>query len=102
MPDTELIFELEGLGCANCAAKIEKQVKALPDISVGEVNFMQQSLRVVLGRNSRQNSLVSEIESIVHAIEPDVKVRRLTDSARSYKETGSEGKCEDRDGCDCG
>ena len=102
MQDIELLFELEGLGCANCADKIEKQVKALPDISVGEVNFMHQSLRVVVGRHSRQNSVASEIESIVHAIEPDVKVRQLPDPARSFKETGSERKCEDRDGCDCG
>lgn len=102
MPDNELLFELEGLGCASCAAKIEKRVKALPDISVSEVNFMQQSLRVVVGRNSRQNLVASEIESIVRAIEPDVKVRQLPDSARSYKETGSEGKCDDRDGCGCG
>lgn len=102
MPENELIFELEDLGCADCAAKIEKRIKALPDISVGEVNFMQQSLRVVVRSHTQLNLIVSQIESIVHAIEPDIKVRQRTVSERSTNVTGIDSKCDSGDGCACG
>ena len=34
------VFKLEGLGCANCAAKIEKAVSKLEGVSSASVNFM--------------------------------------------------------------
>jgi len=76
MPELELLFELEGLGCANCAAKIERRVQELPEISRSEVNFMQQSLRVVLQDKKAVKSVVPQIEAIVHTLEPDVIVKQ--------------------------
>ena len=93
MPDYEMLFELEGLGCANCAAKIERKVKDLPEISSGEVNFMQQSMRVNLLDKEQEKPMVRAIESIVHSFEPDVKVKRLASATSAVT-------C-DKDGCDC-
>ena len=102
MPDNELLVGLEGLECANCAAKIERKVKALPEISDSEVNFMQQSLRVVLGDRSQEKSAVEQIKSIVHSFEPDVKVVKRT--AAAVSSTGAykaEASCNENDGCEC-
>lgn len=33
-------FKLDGLDCANCAAKIENAVKALDGVASASVNFM--------------------------------------------------------------
>ena len=41
--DKQRIYIIEGLDCANCAAKIETAVKALPGVKNASVSFMQQS-----------------------------------------------------------
>lgn len=85
MRDCELVFELEGLDCANCAAKIERKVMAMPEIASGEVNFMQRSMRVVLEDKSQEKPVEEKIESIVHSFEPDVTVRRRFSASGSVK-----------------
>jgi len=114
MPDREMLFELQGLECANCAAKIETRVKSMPQISAGEVNFMQQSLRVILTNREQESAAVREIESIVHSFEPDVTVRRLTAGFGVHAgakaqdgvkiQAGSKVQADscNADGCDCG
>lgn len=102
MPGYELLFGLEGLGCANCADKIERKVRDLPEISDSEVNFMQQSLRVVLENSKHEKSAVEQIKLIVHSFEPDVKVVRRSGAAVSSG-TGNSTResCDDKDGCEC-
>ena len=33
-------FILEGLGCANCASKMEKAISKLPGVNEASINFM--------------------------------------------------------------
>jgi cation transport ATPase len=37
-------FKLEGLDCANCAAKMEKQINELPMVTAASVNFFAMKL----------------------------------------------------------
>ena len=37
-------FKLEGLDCANCAAKMEKQIRELPMVTAATVNFFAMKL----------------------------------------------------------
>lgn len=37
-------FKLEGLDCANCAAKMEKQINDLPMVTAASVNFFAMKL----------------------------------------------------------
>ena len=101
MPDREMLFELQGLECANCAAKIETRVKSMPQISAGEVNFMQQSLRVILTNREQEGAAVREIESIVHSFEPDVTVKRV--GVQTGVESGTKVQTDtcSADGCEC-
>ncbi len=39
-------FELENLDCANCGAKIENEVKALPGVNNASVSFLMQKITI--------------------------------------------------------
>jgi hypothetical protein len=43
------IFILEGLGCANCAAKMEHEIRSLPDVRSASVDFISRRLTLVTG-----------------------------------------------------
>ena len=66
-------FELKGLECANCAAKIEHSVKKLPGISSASVNLFTASLHVETS-NGYSGDVSKEIKEIVRRYEPDVTV----------------------------
>lgn len=64
-------FYLEGLDCANCAMKIEKQAGLLTGVSTSHVDFV--SKRLSLG-TEKSDDLTSKISEIVRKLEPDVVV----------------------------
>ncbi len=64
---------LEGLGCANCAAKIEEEVNRIDGVSA-TINFMTKTLTVETTDKYEFNDIIQKITSIVHNHEPDVKV----------------------------
>ncbi|WNY28398.1 Potassium-transporting ATPase ATP-binding subunit [Methanimicrococcus stummii] len=65
-------YLLKGLGCANCAAKIETAVGKSEGVSEASVNFATATLTVRFKDNSVD--LLPEIEKIVHSIESHVEV----------------------------
>src|SRR5699024_6742232 len=40
------VYILEGLGCANCAAKMERQIRELPGVEMATITFATKQLRV--------------------------------------------------------
>ncbi|WNY24843.1 heavy metal translocating P-type ATPase [Methanolapillus millepedarum] len=66
-------YYLEGLGCANCANKIESAVSKLSGVSESTVNFMTATLIVELS-DDYSGDILPEIEKIIRSIEPDTKV----------------------------
>jgi Cd2+/Zn2+-exporting ATPase len=78
-------YILEGLCCANCAAKIEEEVGALAEVSEVSFNLMNNKLSVKI--NSGNFDLTSAVKQIVMAHEPSVKVLDLAVSAEgNHKE----------------
>ena len=58
------VYILENLDCANCAAKIERKLSKLPELSDVSVTFATKQLRfaaedpeAVLPKNQRDNSV---------------------------------------------
>ncbi len=39
-------FKMEDLDCANCAAKMEEAIKAIPKVQSASVSFMAQKLTI--------------------------------------------------------
>lgn len=68
-------FKLEGLDCANCAAKIEHAVKKLAGVSAASVNFLTTKM-VIEGDETRIDEIVQSAHDIVRKLEPDVVVRK--------------------------
>ncbi|MDV0447167.1 Potassium-transporting ATPase ATP-binding subunit [Methanosarcinaceae archaeon Ag5] len=66
-------YYLDGLGCANCANKIESAVSKLSGVSKSVVNFMTTTLIIELDDDYSGN-ILPEIEKIVRSIEPETKV----------------------------
>ena len=74
----ERIFLLRGLDCPNCSAKIEKEVGDLENVNSSSVNLMKQTLTIQT--ETFDNSIVEQIETIVHSHEPDVEVSEKKES----------------------
>ena len=74
----ERIFLLKGLDCPNCSAKIEKEIGDLENVNSSSVNLMKQTLTIQT--ETFDNSIVEQIETIVHSHEPDVEVSEKKES----------------------
>ena len=74
----ERIFLLKGLDCPNCSAKIEKEVGDLENVNSSSVNLMKQTLTIQT--ETFDNSIVEQIETIVHSHEPDAEVSEKKES----------------------
>jgi Cd2+/Zn2+-exporting ATPase len=78
-------YTLEGLCCANCAAKIEQEVGALTEVTEANVNLMNSTLSVTLDGADTGN-LTELVKKIVAAHEPSVKVIEHTHNHSLKKE----------------
>ncbi|MEY8001002.1 heavy metal translocating P-type ATPase [Clostridium sp. Mt-5] len=86
-------FMLENLCCANCANKIENQVKNIPEIKTAYLNFLSKKLIVQLEDEEKLDCVIKKIEKIVHKIEPEVKVLyEMKNGELEKNEDGSEKK----------
>lgn len=74
---------LKGLGCANCAAKIEMQTKNIIGVNSAAVDFVSKKLTIEIADEKEFNRISDEIVDIVKKIEPDVKV---TDTTKNKNE----------------
>ena len=68
-------FILEGLDCANCAAKMENAINKLDGVKEATVNFMTQKL-VIEGEDEKMPTIVQEAEKIVKKIEPGTVMKK--------------------------
>ncbi|MCC8046232.1 MAG: heavy metal translocating P-type ATPase [Clostridiales bacterium] len=80
MPDEDCIkkvYLLENLGCANCAAKMEKKIKELPGVTYATITYTTKQLRLSA---KDPDALLPQIQAICSAIESEVKVVPRTKS----------------------
>jgi len=68
-------FRLEGLACANCAAKMEKAINALDGVSSATVNFMTTKM-VIEGEEEKMPAIIASAEKIIMKIEQDVVLKK--------------------------
>lgn len=68
-------FILEGLDCANCAAKMEMAINKLDGVKEATVNFMTRKL-VIEGETEKMSTIVQAAEKIVKGLEPDTTMKK--------------------------
>lgn len=66
--------KIKNLGCANCAAKMERKISALPGVSAARVNFMTQKLTME-AEDSKMDALVRQAADIISSIEPQARLQ---------------------------
>lgn len=87
-------FILDGLCCANCAAKIENKVSQLNNVKNVSLNFMNKTLVFEIDEENKFDEIVEAIIKIVKIIEPDVKVIELNDKSTKNEDSQDEVEAE--------
>ena len=72
MPDEDMekrVYLVEGLDCANCAAKIEAKIRSMPEVAFASLSFTTRQLRVSA---NNQDELLPKMQAVVNALEDGV------------------------------
>nr|WP_293661900.1 heavy metal translocating P-type ATPase [uncultured Phascolarctobacterium sp.] len=65
------VYLLENLGCANCAAKMEKAINELPGVSAATITYATKQLRLTAKDHAQ---LLPQVQAICSKIEADIRV----------------------------
>ena len=71
------VFLLEGLDCANCAAKIEKAVSELDGVKSASVNFITTKLTIETEGDTVSDELLKKIKKTAKKTDSDIVVKEL-------------------------
>ena len=66
-------YTLEGLDCANCAAKMEDAIKKIPGVNDANVSFMMQKMTVD-AEDDKFDAIMEEVVRVCAKVEPDCKI----------------------------
>ena len=83
--DRTVLWSLENLGCANCAAKIERKVGELDGVAAASVDFVSKTLKFSLKMDDSDTSTAQKIKDIVHSIEPDIRIVEPASSTANHR-----------------
>lgn len=70
------IVKLEGLCCANCAAKIEEEVKKLNGVESASLSFMTQRLTMEVAEE-KVDEIMEAARKTAYKIEPEAEFKVL-------------------------
>ena len=85
MSHNHRIYIIENLGCANCAAKMEKKINELPEVEVATITFATKQLRVA---SNHHDKLLPVLQEICASVESEVVVRLREEEVANKKHTG--------------
>ena len=67
-------FDVTGMTCAACAARVEKAARSVPGVEHAEVNLLANTLRAELPNQEAAQSIIAAVEQAgYHATFPDAK-----------------------------
>ena len=72
MPDEKMekrVYILEGLDCANCAAKVEAKIRQMPEVEYASVAYATKQLRVSAPDHT---GLMEKMQAAIDAIEDGI------------------------------
>ncbi|SJZ44525.1 cation transporter [Garciella nitratireducens] len=69
-------FKLEGLECANCAAKMEEAMNQLDGVKNASVNFITTKM-IIEAQEEKMERIIKEAEEIIKRIEPQVVLKKI-------------------------
>lgn len=66
-------YKLEGLDCANCAAKMERAIAAVEGVTRVTISFMAQKM-VLEAADDRFEAILNEAAACIRKVDPDCRV----------------------------
>ena len=88
------IYIIENLDCANCAAKIETKMNALPEVEAASITFATRQLRITA---EDPDALLDKLTAIARSVEHDAEIHPRTDTRHHHHDHH-----EHHEGCSCG
>lgn len=88
-------YLLQNLGCANCAAKIEKAIAALPEVKDANVIVMTKKLKVELKEETPE--FLQTVSDIANSIERGIEVKDITTNRQAAIIEETEHECENHE-----
>ena len=70
------VYSIEGIDCANCAAKIEDNINKLKNIEEVKLNFMMEKLSIEFKVSTDEDveEIMDEVRKLVKKLEPDAVI----------------------------
>lgn len=67
-------YRLKDLDCANCALKIENEIKKIHGIKTASVSFMTQRITIETEDGTDIENVINEVVEVCKKVEPDCKI----------------------------
>lgn len=67
------VLKIKNLGCASCAAKMERKIAALTGVREARVNFLTQKLTLNVPEEQLEDTL-AKADAIIKTIEPQARL----------------------------
>lgn len=70
------VYSIEGIDCANCAAKIEDKINKMKNIEEVNLNFMMEKLSIEfkVSTDEEVEEIMDEVRKLVKKLEPDAVI----------------------------
>ena len=69
-------YELENLECANCAAKMEKDISAFPEVKKCTITFMTSRMSITIDDDADLDDVLDRAEKVMRSYEKDCTIVR--------------------------
>ena len=89
-------YHIEGIDCANCAAKVEKKMNDLPDVSV-TLTFATSQLLV---EAENPDEVLPKLREIADKMEPGTVIEEISKAKKHSGKKKTHHHHDDDDGCD--
>lgn len=83
-PMTHKVYILEGLGCANCASKIEAAIAELQGVEQATIDFVNKKLNITFSEGVDIQSLVDKCSVLANRIESGIRFKEDNGSHHSH------------------
>lgn len=69
-------FQLEDLECANCAAKMEREISAFPEVRKCSVTFMTSRMSITVDDDADLDAVLDKAQKVISSYERDCRIVR--------------------------
>lgn len=69
-------YQLEDLECANCAAKMEKDISAFPEVKKCTITFMTSRMSITVEDDADLDAVLDKAQKVMRSYEKDCTIVR--------------------------